>query len=286
VPPSINRARSLPGFETLSSIPVAGLVIVHGLAEYAARYREPAAVLAEGGISCFAYDQRGHGDGPGPQTHIRRFAQFVADLEAFTARVRARFPDLPLFLWGHSMGSVVATLAAARPNQPYIGVVTTSHSLEVFRRGPNPLSPVSRLMAWLAPRARMQLRLDGTRISGDEAVQRNYAEDPRIARTATLRLIVEFATACERCRAEAPRIRVPWLVVHGEADRIAPVSGSRTLFELLGSADKKLVTYPELRHEVHNERTDDRARFLALISEWILARVPGTARALGAPLRD
>ena len=264
---------------------MAGLIIVHGLAEYAGRYREIAAVLAERGISCFAYDQRGHGDAPGPRTHVARFEHFVHDLHAFGASVRGRFPHLPLFVWGHSMGSIVANLAAAKPDPWFIGIITSSHSLDVFRRGPDPLSPVTRLTAWIAPRVRVPLRLDSTRISSDEAVQRSYASDPRIPKDASLRLIVEFAAACARCREIAPQMRVPWLVVHGEDDRIAPVSGSRTLFELLGSTDKKLVTYPQLRHEVHNERPDDRARFIDLVAEWILARVPQTARAVGAPRR-
>jgi acylglycerol lipase len=137
-------------------------------------------VLSQRGISCFAYDQRGHGDAPGPKTHIRRFAHVVADLAAFNAAVHARLPSLPLFLWSHSMASIVATLAARQPNPPYAGIITTSHSLDVFRGGPNPLSPVTRLAAWLAPRVRVPLQLDSTRISSDEAVQRSYAADPRI----------------------------------------------------------------------------------------------------------
>ena len=266
------QAPSPPALETLSSSPGAGLIIVHGLAEYAGRYREIAQTLADRGISTFAYDQYGHGDAPGPRTHVRRFSHFVADLQAITAATRARFPQLPLFLWGHSMGSIVATLAAADAADAYGGVITSSHSLDVFQRGRNPLRPAMRLAAWLAPRVRVPLGLDSTRISSDESVQRSYASDPRIAQTASLRLIYEFAAACQRCRTLAPQIRAPWLVVHGEADRIAPVSGSRTFFEMLGSSDKKLVTYPELRHEVHNERPADRARFIDLIAQWIKAR--------------
>jgi alpha-beta hydrolase superfamily lysophospholipase len=65
---------------------------------------------------------------------------------------------------------------------------------------------------------------------------------------------------------------LPWLVVHGESDEIAPVEGSRVLFDALQSQDKQLVIYPGLRHEVHNERPADRARFIDLISDWILKR--------------
>ena len=68
------------GFESLAAQPRAALLIVHGLAEYAGRYRDLAATLASRGISCFAYDQRGHGARPGTRTHVDRFDDFVDDL--------------------------------------------------------------------------------------------------------------------------------------------------------------------------------------------------------------
>lgn len=260
------------GFESLAQSPRAALLIVHGLAEYAGRYRDLAATLAGRGISCFAYDQRGHGTRPGTRTHAERFDDFIDDLNLEAESLRRRSPDLPLFVWGHSMGSIVAIGAVLTARQRWRGAITSSNSLEVFRRGPNPLNPLFRLAARVAPQIRVPLRLDARKISTDEAVQQAYANDPLIPPTASLRLIVEFAAACERCRSGAAQITLPWLVVHGEADAIAPVQGSRVLFDALQSQDKQLVIYPGLRHEVHNERPAERAKFVDLLSDWILAR--------------
>lgn len=260
------------GFESLAQSPRAALLIVHGLAEYAGRYRELAATLAGRGISCFAYDQRGHGNRPGAPTHIERFDDFIDDLNLEAESLRRRSPDLPLFVWGHSMGSIVAIGAVLTARHRWRGAITTSNSLDVFRRGPNPLNPLFRLAARVAPRIRVPLGLDARKISTDEAVQQAYASDPLVPPTASLRLIVEFAAACERCRNGAAQITLPWLVVHGEADAIAPVQGSRVLFDALQSQDKQLVIYPGLRHEVHNERPAERAKFIDLLSGWILAR--------------
>ena len=152
------------------------------------------------------------------------------------------------------------------------GVVTTSNSLEVFRRGINPLNPLFRFLSWLVPRARIPLGLDSTKISTDESVQRAYATDPQIPPTASLRLIVEFAAACEAAREGAKSIGLPWLIVHGEEDAIAPAEGSRVLFRELASTDKQLEIYPGLRHEVHNEVPAARERFIQLLSQWILQR--------------
>lgn len=260
------------GFECLATQPRAELLIVHGLAEYAERYREIATSLAARGISCFAYDQRGHGSRPGTRTHVDRFEDFVDDLNLAAESLRRRSPALPLFVWGHSMGSIVTICAVLTARHRWRGAITTSNSLEVFRRGPNPLNPLFRLASRIAPRARIPLGLDSRKISTDEAVQRAYGSDPLIPPTASLRLIVEFAAACARCRDDAAQLTLPWLVVHGEADPIAPVQGSRVLFEALQSQDKQLVIYPGLRHEVHNERPAERAKFIDLISDWILTR--------------
>jgi alpha-beta hydrolase superfamily lysophospholipase len=261
---------SLAGFECAAAQARAALIIVHGLAEYAGRYARAMDAFAQRGIHAFAYDQRGHGAAPGPRTHVRRFDDFVTDLGVAVDAVRRIHPRLPLFVWGHSMGSVVATLAAA--NVSLAGVITSSPSLEIFRRGPDPTSGGYRMVSRVLPRIRIPLGLDPSRISHDESVQRAYGDDPRIPKTASLRLIVEFALACDRSREVAPRITTPWLVVHGEQDQVAPVAGAKVLFDLLGSKDKQLQIYPAARHEVHNELAPVRDPMLALLGDWILAR--------------
>jgi alpha-beta hydrolase superfamily lysophospholipase len=263
---------TLNGFETPAAAPAAALIIVHGLAEYGDRYRYIATELAANGISAFVYDQRGHGDAPGARTHVDRFGLFVDDLNALVLAVHSARPQLPIFIWGHSMGTIVALLAATAPHPAIRGVITSSNSLEIFRRGINPLNPFFRFLSWIVPRARIPLGLDGTKISSDESVQQAYVTDPRIPSTASLRLIVEFAAACEIARQEAPGISLPWLNVHGEEDAIAPVAGSRVLHEALGSSDKQLQIYPGLRHEVHNEVPEARTAFVQLITRWILER--------------
>jgi acylglycerol lipase len=263
---------SRPGFMSLASAPKAALIVVHGMAEYADRYRQIADEFAARSISTFAFDQRGHGDDSGTRTHVARFDDYVADLEEVIAAVRRQHPGVPLFVWGHSMGSVVTTLAAQRRGADLRGVITSSNSLEIFRRGLNPLNAFFRMASRVVPRVRIPLGLDAAKISTDSDVQRAYANDPQIPPTATLRLIVEFAAACERCREVAPGIRIPWLVVHGDEDRIAPVAGARVLYDALGAQDKTLSTYPGLRHELHNERREERAKVLQLFGDWILAR--------------
>jgi alpha-beta hydrolase superfamily lysophospholipase len=132
---------------------------------------------------------------------------------------------------------------------------------------------ILRLASTLLPRLKINLRIDASALTQVEAEQRAHMADPLVPRSASLRLLYGFAWGCRRARSEASLITLPWLAVHGEADKVCPPSGSRSLIAGLGSSDKELVTYPALLHEVHNEDLPARAALFALMSGWILDRV-------------
>jgi alpha-beta hydrolase superfamily lysophospholipase len=267
--------RQFPGYELVPDGARAGLIIVHGIAEHGARYRHVAQALAASRIACFVYDQRGHGQYPGPRAHVSDFAEFALDLRSIGAHLQARFPRLPIFVWGHSMGSIVVTLAAVENLNFARGVITTGCALDAMPKLDGVSGAALKLASALAPRARINLRIDATVLTQDLDEQRKHMSDPLVPRSASLRLLYGFALACRTCRANAKSITLPWLAVHGEGDKVCPVSGSRTLIELLGSRDKQLVTYPGLLHEVHNEDADSRAALFELMSRWILERTQG-----------
>jgi acylglycerol lipase len=261
-----------PGFEVVPPEPKAGLIVVHGIAEHAERYRHVAEALASRGVACFAYDQRGHGKHPGVRTHVADFAQFGADLESVGENIHARHASLPLFVWGHSMGSIVVALAAVDGLRWARGIITTGCALDALPKLDGLAGGALRLAAALAPRLRISLGIDATALMQVEEFQREHMNDPLVPRTASLKLLYGFAMACRRCRTDAPKITLPWLAVHGEADKVCPVSGSQALLAALGSSDKQLVTYPGLLHEVHNEDERSRAQLFDLMTRWMLER--------------
>jgi alpha-beta hydrolase superfamily lysophospholipase len=264
-----------PGYEVVPGGARAGLIIVHGIAEHAARYRHVAAALAQNGIACFVYDQRGHGESLGPRAHVTDFVEFARDLTLIGADIQARFSNLPIFVWGHSMGSIVVTLAAIQGLSWARGVITTGCALDAMPRLDGAAGAFLGLASKLAPRLPINLRIDARLLTKDPEEQRRHANDPLVQRAASLRLLYGFARACRECRANAAKITLPWLAVHGDADKVCPVSGSRTLIDALGSADKQLVTYPGLLHEVHNEDADSRCALFHLMSRWIGERTQG-----------
>jgi acylglycerol lipase len=263
---------AFPGFEVVPPVLKAGLVIVHGIAEHADRYRHVAEALASQGIACFVYDQRGHGKFPGTRTHVADFTDFANDLECVGQAARKRFRSLPLFVWGHSMGSVVVTLAAIDGLPWASGVITTGCALDAMPKLDGAAGVALRIAAALAPRLRISLGIDATGLTQVAEIQREHMNDPLVPRTASLKLLYGFAMACRRCYTDAQKITLPWLAVHGEADKVCPVSGSEVLIGTLGSRDKQLVTYPGLLHEVHNEDERSRTMLFELMTRWMLER--------------
>jgi alpha-beta hydrolase superfamily lysophospholipase len=261
-----------PDYETVPQGAKAGLIIVHGIAEHGARYRHAAAALAERNIASFVYDQRGHGMSPGTRTHIGDFTDFAADLGQIGENVQQRFPELPLFVWGHSMGSVVV-LVGAQNLKWARGLITTGCALDAMPKLDGLAGALLRIASLLAPRLRINLGIDGSALTQVLEEQRRHMSDPLVPRSASLRLLYGFARACSTCRTNAPKITLPLLAVHGEADKVCPISGSRTLIDGIGSRDKQLVTYPNLLHEVHNEDERARTALFDLMSGWMIERL-------------
>ncbi|MCF6283982.1 MAG: lysophospholipase, partial [Candidatus Hydrogenedentes bacterium] len=86
----------------------AHLLIVHGYGEHSGRYEHLADALTTLGVQVHAYDLRCHGKSPGKRGYITRFETLVDDLANQLEAVRAEAGDMPLFLFAHSMGGLVA----------------------------------------------------------------------------------------------------------------------------------------------------------------------------------
>lgn len=99
--------------------------IVHGMNEHIERYDFVMTRLAEVGYVCFGYDNLGHGKTAQNEEELGYFAPkdgcryLVQDVAAFENYVKKLYPDKPLFLFGHSMGSFIARLAMAEYGTMY-----------------------------------------------------------------------------------------------------------------------------------------------------------------------
>lgn len=90
------------------------VLICHGMAEHFGRYDDLSRYLVQNSYTVVGYDQRGHGQSVknleelGYMSDINNFDVLVSDLYQIYLHVRSLFPNLPIILFGHSMGSFVS----------------------------------------------------------------------------------------------------------------------------------------------------------------------------------
>lgn len=94
--------------------PKAIVQIVHGMAEHMGRYHELAAYLTQRGFAVYMHDHPGHGedalkeDRLGVIPNLRGWQMMLENTRTLYTHIRRKKPEIPLFLFGHSMGSVIA----------------------------------------------------------------------------------------------------------------------------------------------------------------------------------
>ncbi len=109
--------------------PRAVLLILHGMAEHKKRYAELATFLADRGILVYIYDQRGCGKSQlsglpkGMIAYQNGWELLEEDVHQLLGLIHARHERLPVFLLGHSMGSLLARTTAMAKGKDLAGVV-------------------------------------------------------------------------------------------------------------------------------------------------------------------
>ena len=274
--------------------PKAIFQLAHGMAEHIDRYDRFARFLANRGYAVFGNNHIGHGnsvisdDDLGHISGKDGYLNMTKDLRLLTQIAKERYPDIPLILFGHSMGSFLARNYAELWGNELDGLILCGTS------GSNPLAPLglavikllsavkgeryrSKLVDFMAfgsynekyPEART--RFDW--LSANEENVDAYMEDELCGHVFSLsgfyNLMTLLKTVTRKDWASTIRKDLPVLLISGEDD---PVGGFKkgvvetaNLLRSAGVKSVSLIFYEGMRHELLNEAENER------ISEDILA---------------
>ncbi len=265
--------RSLYHRAWLPPEPKRALVIVHGFGEHSGRYEDMAAWFSQRGSALHAFDQQGHGLSTGRRGHAGCFDDLLDDVEALLELVAREHPGLSRVLIGHSMGGLVVS-ALACEREPAIDLLVTSGAALALSPDLSSVKiALARLLRRFAPRLAMEAGLDEEEISRDPLVVSRYREDPLVHGRVTSSLAAGMMDAIARTAASAAQVRVPMLLLHGDADRLCLPAGSQCFYAGLPHSEvagSEIRTYPKLKHEIFNE--PERETIFEDLLGWIQRR--------------
>lgn len=186
------------------------VVICHGLREHVGLYEPLAEALVNSGAQVYALDQAGHGRSEGSPALVGNLEAAVDDQRLVLQLARARHPDVPLVVLGHGTGATLAVRLAQHLQTmlhalvlaaPLLGTMPGTHEDDP-RLGTEPFA--------------------GRDVSRDPAVGGRFLADPLVWRgELPIRTVVALHEGLQAI-GRGPRLRLPVLHLHGDADTIVP----------------------------------------------------------------
>ena len=233
------------------------------------------------GTAFYAIDLRGHGKSGGSVDGITGDI-LVDDLARQIARLREEHPRVPVYLYGHNFGGLLALRYAAAHGQDVRGVVVSEYSRLIRNNARQIVEPgrtatfldrligrfrKSRSFKFLTPAEyrdlcdRYHVPVDGEilaslELSGSQESEKTYGK--------------AFFAACgagDEARI-ARNVRAPVLVIFGRNDAFFDVRGAYDVLMRLHSLDKMLIQVDVAGHYGIIQSSQDQ------VGQWIKARLP------------
>lgn len=230
------------------------VAIVHGMGEHSSRYAEfVVPKLLEAGFSVIAFDQFGHGKTEGKRGHCPSY-DAVLDSVANLLKKSDEFlgSDLPVFLYGHSMGGNVVSNFIIRRNSKVKGAIISSPMLKLAFDPPAWKMIAGKFMRNIYPAFQEATGLDPQAISRDQKAVEKYINDPLVHDKITVNFSLPFFEAGDYAIDNASKIKVPAMLIHGTADALTDYKGSQAFADNAGKK-VQINLYEGGYHELHNE---------------------------------
>ena len=240
--------------------PLGTVLLSHGYAEHSGRYVHLRSALTRAGYDVAFYDHAGHGTSEGPRARVDVGALIrdFGDARRVTL-AHTRTPDL--FLFGHSMGGIIAAASTILDPTHLRGTVLSAPALRplphVSPSRARRLLPVARISPGLVV-AKGASEMQVSPLSRDPQVQRDFDADPLTYKGGVP--ILTGATMIlqgDEVLRRADRLTTPTLVMHGSGDLLADLRGSRDFVRAARGAhpdaDVHLRIVDGAYHELLNE---------------------------------
>lgn len=232
------------------------ICLVHGLGEHSGRYTHWGEMLNQAGYHLLSYDLRGHGKSGGKRGHVSSFLDYVRDTGALLGEAVKKYPGMPLFMYGHSLGGIITVEYVLRRKPKLNGVVVSALSIRTSLQEQKAKIMLSKILGSIIPKSTISSGLVPSTISRDPEVVRRYVDDPLVHHQVSLGWGKSALQTITWIDQHASEWTLPVLFMHGEKDELGYAEGSREYASKI-KADCTLKIWPGMYHEVHNEPEKD-----------------------------
>jgi alpha-beta hydrolase superfamily lysophospholipase len=236
--------------------PIAGLLIIHGLGEHIERYDSVFAALAKNQIIAYGIDLRGHGKSEGKKGHSPSYELLMEDIEELMKTFRADFNELPMFIFGHSMGgNLVANFVIRRRTQELNGFIVSSPFFELAFKPPKWKESLGKMMSKTFPSYTDKSDLNTKGLSKIPEVVTAYENDPLVHAKITAGLYTQLTSSGVYALKNSEKIEIPGFAYHGDTDPITSHDATKSFAE-----NNELIfwkSYQGVLHEGHNDKEQE-----------------------------
>jgi acylglycerol lipase len=253
--------------------PKAVILALHGFNDYANAFAAPGALWAGRGIAVYAYDQRGFGQAP---LHGRwaGAALLADDVTTASRLLHQRYPDVPLYLLGESMGGAVivtaVTGAAGVPRPQADGIILAAPAVW----GRDTMNVFERAALWTGDTLFPDMTLTGRGLnvkpSDNVEMLRGLSRDPLVIKETRIDALKGLVDLMDVALAAAPEIDEPMLLLCGDRDEIVPAEATRLWIARLpydARMRRRIAFYPKGYHMLLRDL--DASVVLADVASWI-----------------
>lgn len=250
--------------------PCAVVGIIHGLGEHVHRYEHAVNYFNHHNIAVVGYDRRGHGRSGGKKGHTVSYKAFLDEVGQLAVEAEERYPNLPFFMYGHSMGGNLLLSYITRRHPTIQGAIVSAPHIRLAFQPSTIMLALGRMMKGIIPGFTQPNGLAVEQISRDQAVVEKYKADPYVHDRLTAitgMSMLESAAILNKYEGSFP---VPLLLMHGGEDGITSPQASEDFAGRI-TGDVTFKKWDGLYHEIHNE--PEQEAVFATIVGWINERI-------------
>jgi alpha-beta hydrolase superfamily lysophospholipase len=243
------------------------ICLIHGVGEHIGRYQADGEALAGAGYTLAGFDIRGFGKSEGRRGHTPSLEVYFDDIDLFLAQIAQRYPGLPRFLYGHSMGGALVLAYTPLRKPKVIGVISTAPSLKSSLEEQKLKVLLAKMMGNLYPTFTLKSGIDAKMLSRDPRVGDEYTNDPLVHPLVSAAWGKAMLSAIDLAFKNASSFPLPLLLMHGTKDEIAYPSSSTSFADLAPKDKVTLKMWEGFKHELHTD--PEKAEVFKTMIDWL-----------------